>query len=276
MRLARILDLVYNKPWAITPESHKAIRDLLSHYMTQKAAAPFAFDQDDEDTDSPAYDVVGSTAIVPVEGVILNKCSGLEAMCGAFSLDSFKATLKELSANTNITSIILNISSGGGTVTGTPEAGQAIKALGKTKNVVAYTDSVAASAAYWLGCNAKSFFLSQSAEVGSIGVYSCFLDESQAFAQDGIKVEVFKGGNSQFKAMGLPGTSLTDEQKTYLQEGVDKCYQQFVSVVKANRKGVSPDALSGKMFDSTDAVKLGLVDGVINSLDSLIDYLNGN
>jgi ClpP class serine protease len=74
--------------------------------------------------------------------------------------------------------------------------------------------------------------------------------------------------------MGLEGTSLTDEQRAYLQEGVDKNYAQFVSVVKANRKKVSADALSGKMFDAEDAIKLGLADGIINDLDSLISYLN--
>jgi len=270
MRLARILDLVYNKPWAITPESHKVIRDILANYISQKAFSLDDFSADE----SPAYEIAGTTAIVSIEGIILNKCSGLEAACGAFSLETFKQTLGDISASDDIQSVILNISSGGGTVTGTPEAGQAIKALGKSKTVIAYTDSLAASAAYWLACNASRVFLSQSAELGSIGVYSCFLDESQAFAQDGVKVEVFKGGNSKFKAMGLPGTSLTDDQKAYLQESVDKCYAQFLSVVTANRKGISHDALSGKMFDSADSVKLGLADGVINSLDNLIGYLN--
>lgn len=272
MKLERIFSLLFASPWAILPAKHYAIRKALDSYLERGAFSLDTLETGAEET--PRFEVVGSTAIVGIEGVILNKCSGLEAACGAFSLDTFKKTLKEVGAREDITNVVLNIASGGGTVTGTPEAGQAIKALSKIKNVIAYTDSCAASAAYWLACNARRIFLSQSAEVGSIGVYCAYLDESANYAAEGYKLEVFKGGNSKFKAMGLPGTSLTDEQKTYLQDSVNKSYNEFVSLVSSNRKKVSEDALSGKMFDAEEAVNNGLADGIINDLDSLIEYLN--
>jgi len=270
MKLERIFSLIYSSPWAILPSKHHAIRAALDAYLEKGAM----FDPSLFPEPCDPFEVVGATAIVPIEGTILNKCSGLEMACGAFSLHSFKQTLKEIGSNDSISNVVLNISSGGGTVLGVPEAALAIQTLNKNKNVVAYSDSCIASAAYWLACNAKRIYLSQSAEIGSIGVYCAFLDESTSYAQQGFKLEVFKGGDSKFKAMGLPGTSLTDEQKAYLQASVDESYGEFVSTVQGNRKNVSKDALSGKMFSAADAQTNGLIDGIINDLDSLIDYLN--
>lgn len=268
MRLERILSLVYSSPWAILPSKHQAIRAALDAYLVKGSFLDF----DDDSEPAPAYEVFGTVAIVPIEGVILGKASTMEAMCGAFSLDQFKKTLKEISGRDDIKTVLLNIASGGGTITGLPEASNAIKALRASKNVVAYTDDCMASAAYWLGCNAKSLFMSQSAEIGSVGVYVAFLDESVAFAQEGLKTELFKSG--AFKGLGIPGLSLSDEQKAYIQEGVDKAFAQFVSVVKANRPKVNADVFSAKMYSSDDAVKMGLADGIIDNLDDLIAYYN--
>lgn len=270
MRLERILSLLYASPWAILPANHAAIRAALAKHLDRTAFADLTGPENRD-----GFEVVGTTAIVPIEGVILNKCSGMELMCGGFSLANFRQTLKELGAREDVKSVVFNIASGGGTVTGVPEAAQSIKALSATKSVVAYTDDVCASAAYWLACNASRFYISQSAQAGSIGVYCAFLDQSEAFKQEGVSVELFKGGNSAFKAMGYDGTSLTDEQRAYLQESVDKTYAEFTSLVKRNRSKVSEDALTGKMFDGLEAVAVGLADGVVNDLDALVDYLNG-
>lgn len=271
--LDRILERVYLHPWAILPARHKAIQAILQAHLETKGF--FDLPDTDEEDDAQGYDVVGTVAVIPIEGTILNKCSGLEAMCGAFSLQSFKQTLREVAARPDVTSIVLNISSGGGTVTGTPEAADLIAEVAAAKPIYAYTDDCIASAAYWLASQTRGIFLSKSAELGSIGVYCAYLDESKAYAMEGLKVELFKGGNSAFKAMGYEGTSLSDEQKAYLQAGVDKTYAEFVSTVKAKRPNATADAYTGKMFDADEAVKNGLADGCINELDSLIAYLNG-
>jgi len=267
MRLERILDLVYCKPWVILPSKHKAIQALVDSHL---AGNPFpTFENEDED--DCGYVIVGNTAIIDVEGVILNKCSALETMCGAFSLQTFKQNLKTVAADENVLNIILNISSGGGTVTGVPEAADLIAAIAKTKDVYAYTDDCIASAAYWLASQCKGIFLSKSAEIGSIGVYLALLDVTAMYQQEGVKLELFKAG--KFKAMGIPGKPLSDDEKSLLQAGVDKTYKQFVSYVSANRK-LDTEIMQGQMFDADDAIKNGLADGVINDLNDLIAYLN--
>jgi len=271
MRLARIFASLYFEPWAIRPENHAAILRVLEPYITAKAAFPFNPDEEEEDC-SDDYATVGKTAIVPIEGTILNKCSSLEAYCGAFSLENFKATLKALSLNPSVQNVILNISSGGGMVTGVPEASDAIAELAKSKNVYAYTNDCIASAAYWLASQCNGIFMSKSAQVGSIGVYLAVLDESKAFAQEGFSLELFKAG--KFKGMGIPGTSLSDEQRAMLQERVEEIYDQFTGYVLAKRPNIPKSAMEGQMFSADEATANGLADGTVNDLDRLIDYLN--
>jgi len=267
--LIHILDTVYNQPWCILPSKHRAIQAVIEAHLSKKADLDFG---DIEPPEKEPFAVVGKTAVIPIEGVILNKCSGLEAMCGAQSLQDLKASIGEVSSRPDISNVIFNISSGGGTVTGVPEAADAIAQLGKSKDTYAYTDDCIASAAYWLASQTKGIFLSKSAEIGSIGVYLALIDSSKAMADDGLKLELFKAG--AFKAMGIPGTTLTDDQRTLLQSSVDKIYGQFTSYVLSTRPRVPVSAMQGQMFDSKDSLKNGLADGVINSLDSLVDLLN--
>ena len=61
------------------------------------------------------------------------------------------------------------IGSPGGAVCGLPECGDALAALKSTKPVMSYTSTMAASAAFYLGCGASYFYASKSATTGSIG-----------------------------------------------------------------------------------------------------------
>ena len=269
MRLERIIEAVYSKPWCITPAKHKAIRAALDAHL---AGISFPDFEDGDDDNDCGYEVVGSVAIIDIAGVILNKCSGLEAACGAFSLECFKQDLKTVAALDTVKSIVLNISSGGGIITGVPEAADLITEVARTKDVYAYTDDCIASAAYWLASQANNIFISKSAEIGSIGVYCYLIDSSAAYQQAGLKPELFKAG--KYKGTGLDGMTLSDDAKAMLQAGVDKAYAQFTGYVTAKRKGIAPETMQGQMFDSEEAQANGLIDGIINSLDDLINHLN--
>lgn len=271
MSLSRIINVVYAQPWAIETSRHASIRQALEAYM---AGAQFPFDDLDEEDEKAATAIVGKVAIIPIEGTILPKASGLEAKCGAFSLEKFRADLKAAAANPAVESIVLNISSGGGAITGVPEAADLIASVAKVKNLVAYTGDCIGSAAYWLASQANRIYASKSARVGSVGVYLALLDVSRAMELEVVKLELFKSQGA-YKAMGLPGNPLSEEQRALLQAGVDKSYAQFVSYIKAKRPNVAAKAMEGQMFDCEDAIKAGLVDGEVNELDQLIAFLNG-
>lgn len=271
--LDRIFFAVHCEPWAILPERHRAIVSALDKHLagTGKASALDMMETDGEDEAKP-FDIVGSVGVIAIEGTILNKCSGLETLCGAFSLQTFKANLKELAANPLVKSIVLNISSGGGSVGGVPEAADVIAAVADKMPVYAYTDDVCASAAYWLASQAGGVFLSKSAIMGSIGVYSAIVDESKAWEKAGLKLELFKAG--KFKADGIEGGTLSDDAKEQRQARVDKIYGDFTAAILSKRPNVSADTMQGQVFCGKEAVACGLADGVIDDLDALIAYLN--
>jgi protease-4 len=227
----------------------------------------------DAEPEAP-YAIVGRVAVLNIEGTILPKCSGLEMYCGGFSLAEFRKNLSALANNAAVEAIILNINSGGGIATGVPEAADLISEVSKTKTVIAYVDELAASAAYWLASQAKGgIFLSKSAEAGSIGVYCELVDDSAAWAKAGLKLELFKAG--AFKAAGISGKPLSDEERALFQANVNRIYLDFTGYVTAARPKVKSETMQGQCFFADECVNNGLADGIINSLDSLIAYLNG-
>ncbi len=109
-----------------------------------------------------------SIAWVGVRGVALYD---LDYPPYCFSTLRLGQQIKELAADFSIKSIILDINSPGGAVTGTELAADAVYAANKRKPVVAYVDPLCASAAYWIGSQAGTIVAAtRAADIGSIGV----------------------------------------------------------------------------------------------------------
>jgi len=160
-----------------------------------------------------------------------------------------------------VTTILLDVDSPGGVVGGVPELADLIADVDETKRVTAFTEGQMCSAAYWLACGAREIIATPSSEVGSIGVYMPWMDSTAAFAAQGVKVEVIKNTGGTFKGMGMPGTSLTDDQRAHLQDRVDEIFGMFADHVTANRH-TSTEAMRGQTFMGKSAKKAGLVDRV--------------
>ena len=132
--------------------------------------------------------------------------------------------------------------------------------VSKIKPVVAFTDSLMASAAYWLCVGSEAIVATQSANVGSIGVFSAVLESSKAFDMAGLQQHLFKTGD--IKALGMPGTVLTDVQKEYMQARVDKIFNWFSSSVLESRVTVGDGSMNGQVFQGEEAKQMNLIDQV--------------
>jgi ClpP class serine protease len=152
---------------------------------------------------------------------------------------------------------------------GTPELADAVAAAGKRVPIVAYTSGLMASAAYWVGSQASAIVASRSARVGSIGVYAAITDLSGLYASMGVKVEVFKNSEASLKAMGVPGTSLSDDQRAHLRSDVQATFDEFKATVSAARPRVSIDSMRGQTLSGQAAVKAGLVDHIGSLADAI-------
>lgn len=266
MKLTRVLSRLYTEPWLIRPAMHAAIctiarrhaeggdAEILQHELAAQFAQPnitssFAIDND-------------GVAVINIEGVIMPSASGILNSSGVFSLRDFISTLRELVRNERVKAIILRIDSPGGEATLVEEAASAIRGATQVKPVLAYVDSEASSAAYWLASQADVIYATPSAEVGSIGVYVALLDESRAYEMQGLELKIYRSGI--YKALGLPGKKITKEDGEFLQSLVNSLAEKFFRAV---REGRSPKVLPDEIFDGRwwpvdTALTYGMIDGV--------------
>jgi hypothetical protein len=92
--------------------------------------------------------------------------------------------------------------------------------------MVAISNAMMASAAYFIGSAADEVVVTPSGHAGSIGVYTVHIDQSKMNESLGIKPTIVSAG--KFKVEGNSAEPLTEEARGALQQMVDDAYQQFV------------------------------------------------
>lgn len=257
-----IISKVYEQPWLITPVKHRAIQKLIAARLDGGGMT----EPEDSDDEEPQMAMDGNTAIIPVFGIIGKHLSMLETMCGGCDLDTVGDMFDAAMVDSNVRRIVLNFRSPGGTVTGVPE--MARKIANANKETIAFTDTLCCSGALWLASQCSKFYCTESSDVGSVGVYSVFLDETAALEKEGVKVNAISAG--AFKLTGANFKPMTTDERAMLQAGVDKIYAQFKAAVTRNRV-IDDEYLQGQVYDGEDAVKYGFCDGIVEDIADVLD-----
>jgi signal peptide peptidase SppA len=267
MKFQHILQKVYHEPWLITPGAHAAIAALVESRIvnSQPRSEREGTDICGDKVEIQQMEISDGIAHIPIGGVIGIKLSAFEKGAGAVDVRDVMDELEEAEERSDVRAIILDIDSPGGMVSGTPELADRIARV--EKPVFAFTDGLMASAAYWLAASADHIFATSSAEIGSIGVYIPWIDQSKRYEDAGLKVKVFRAG--KFKGMGYPGTSLTEDQEELLQSRVNEIANDFYSYVMGQRPDVDEETMQGQTFGGKHAVKNGLIDGLVTSKDDV-------
>jgi len=256
-----IISKVYNEPWLIKREGHAAIVRLLETRLQDADEITVAVEPDDE----PRIAMDGSTAIIPVHGIIGKHLSRLETMCGGCDLDRVAAMAQDAESNPDVKEMLFDFRSPGGTVTGTPELARRIARM--SKRTVAFTDSQCCSGALYLASQCREFYATESSEVGSVGVWSAYFDYSRALAMDGVNVQEISAG--KYKTAGAYWKPLTPEERQMLQAQVDKIYREFKDAVTSRRQ-IDDQYLQGQVFSGQEAVEIGMVDGLVEDISELL------
>lgn len=271
--LPRITSRFLTSIWAMRP-------DVWASFWSQLQAAnvgKLAVRADMMDEVEPDEDDLGTyceeggegIALLRIDGALGKHLSGLEMACGGCSVDQLSADVAALAADANVRAVILAINSPGGEVTGIPELAAQIAKLSAAKPCFAFTDAQACSAAYWVGSQASGgFYATPSSAVGCVGTYCAAVDSSVQWANEGLKLELFRAGS--LKAIGLPGKPFTDEERAFLQADVNRVNASFLAAVNGARPGIAAEDLQGQWFDGATAVEKKLADRVVNSLDELL------
>ncbi len=242
---------IASTPWALMPECIPAMLGRIA--LSGAVAKPVL-------TRGQSGNQSGAIAVLSLSGVI----SQHPDWFADTSVDAFAADLLAAVADPGVAAILVSIDSPGGSVYGVQELAGMMLAAREQKPVVALANSLAASAAYWIGCSASEFYCTPSGEVGSIGVWQAHMDISGALDQAGIKTTLISAG--KYKTEGNPYQALSEEAQGFMQSRVDDYYDTFVSAVAAAR-GVDPDTVrngmgQGRVLGAQDAKKANMIDGI--------------
>jgi protease-4 len=224
---------------------------------------------DDDGTDDGELDVRGSTAVIPVHGVITAHASDIPASSCGCGLDVVSQQAKAARAEPGVERIVFHFRTPGGSVTGTPEVSRLISSI-RDKETIAYTDQECCSAGVWMASQCEHFYTMPSASVGSIGVWCAYLNLTKQMAMEGVEIESFQGG--KYKLLGAYWKTMSTDERAMLQADVDSIYSQFKDAVSLHRE-VSTEYMDGRIFDGEKACEIGLCDGLYESLDDLIDAM---
>lgn len=272
LRYQSIIRAVQDTPWAILPSKLAEIKDLLAFRATGALLTEEEIQQRiGVARERPKLRANGDIAVLPLMGTISHRMNLLSASSGGTSVEQFTKDFRALVNDPSVAAIVLQIDSPGGSVDGVPELADEIYQARGTKPISAVADTMAASAAYWIGSAADELAITPSGEVGSIGVIAAHEDLSGMYDLMGVKTSLITAG--KYKGENNPFEPLSDEGRAAIQARVDDAYGMFTKAVARNRgvplASVRDGFGQGRLVSPRDAVTQGMADRIA-TIDQVI------
>ena len=242
------------KPLIAEPTIIRTVLEYVNARQEGKVSELVLPENEPKSTNASSYEGVG---VLEVSGTLIPR-TNMEAMCGDFiSVQDLKNDFQALEQEYE--TILLYVDSGGGTMTGVPEFAEMIR--NSKSRVVGFTDTIAASGGYWILSAADEVVATPSAQVGSIGVYIPIKKDETKFDT----TTYFSAGER--KLYGASDIPMSDKEKEYFTQRVEKAYEWFTSAV-ATYRNVSQEEIKGTQADVFTAkdVKGLLVDRIVNNI----------
>lgn len=214
------------------------------------------------------------TAVIPIRGFIDQRSSWMLDVFGGTSLESLIDGINICLNEPRISGIVFDVSSPGGSAFGVKEAADYIASVRSQLPMVAVSNSMMASAAYYLGAATSRIYATPSSVTGSIGVACEHSEYSKADAQAGITSTIFR--IPEYKMEGHPAEPLTDAAKANMQQRCADLYEMFTSDV-ARYRGTDANTVKanygqGRVLSAQDALAAGMVDK-ISTFNGVIDQM---
>ncbi len=279
MEFAHLAQRMFNTPIAIHPRKAEiamaALADRLgiTHLMRGDGRpVPMAFDDDEEFVSSRqsrqtdlGYDVVAGTAIIPIAGTLVQKQSSLRPYSGMTGYNGIRQAFLTARADSAVSRIALDISSGGGEVAGCFDLVDTIHEARGDKPIAAILTESAYSAAYAIASAADTIYVPRTGGTGSIGVICMHVDLSEALTKAGLKVTFITNTWADRKTDGHSEIPLSKEALAAFQHEIDTMGALFHDTVARNR-GIATSAvrdMRAGTFMGADGVTAGLADAVM-------------
>ncbi|WP_395734785.1 S49 family peptidase [Prosthecobacter sp.] len=256
--------LLSRQPWLITTDAMQGMVAQAVAFFDARTQLPGA-------SRNALLSVSDGVAIIDLHGPLMRQPDLISSLLfGATDMNEVTEAIEEAVQREDVQSILLDVDSPGGTVNGTPELAQTVADATKLKPVYAFSAGQMCSAAYWIASQCDAIYSTPSARVGSIGVMLPFIDSTEKFRSEGLKVEVFAAG--RFKGMATPGVPLTEDQRALIQSDIEEIAAEFKTAVLARGRKIPDSAMEGQSFSARNAQRLNLA-GMVRSRDEVISRL---
>src|SRR3990170_2488930 len=267
----RILEAITTPPWAILPEPLQMICGIFTAAASGHGLTAEEIQARIGAAQRPSARRSGAVAVLPLLGPIAQRMNMMVAVSGGTSTEMFGKQFRAVMAEPGIGSVIIEVDSPGGTISGVEElATEIFKARG-TKPIIAQVNSLMASAAFWIGAAADEIVITPGGEIGSVGGYGMHMDFSEAEEMAGVKTTLISAG--KFKTEGNQFEPLSDDARAAFQKRIDEVYGMFIASL-ARSRGVSASTVrngfgDGRMVGAKAALELGMADRIGTMQDTL-------
>ena len=218
----------------------------------------------------PVMQVRGDIAIIPIVGrLLVNVPDGFKSYgFNMTDVNDIEIEIDSALNNSSVRIIVLNIDSPGGESIAGDKLFDLVEAANQKKPVLAFCGDGAqmCSSAYECAAAARVIYSGKYAQVGCIGSYLAFLDDTEYWKNLGFTWQVLRSGT--FKGIGED--AITDEQIAWLQSQVEQAGAKFRANVSKYRTAIDPEDMEGQWFNGSEAAQRGFVAATVQNLDTAI------
>ena len=172
-------------------------------------------------------------------------------------------TIGEVAKDSTIKSVVLRVSSPGGSAYASEQIWHALSELKKAKPLIISMGDYAASGGYYISCMGDVIVAQPTTITGSIGIFGVIpniqgLNDKIGITYDGVKT------NKMSDAITV-NRRFTPEERDLMQNYVNRGYELFVKrCAEGRKKSITQikDIAEGRVWTGEDALKIGLVDKI--------------
>ena len=221
-------------------------------------------------------------AVLYAEGIIVMKEEKNNFLSGnTFAAKKYITEIQKLKEAKNVKAVVFRVNSPGGSVYASEQIWNSIEELKKEKPVIVSMGDYAASAGYYISCNATTIVAEPTTLTGSIGIFALFPNGEELSKKMGVTFDeatTNKHGGFGGQAFGIPmlitakSRAFNNEESKMLQSHIERGYDLFITRCADGRSKTKEeiDAIGqGRVWTGKQALSLGLVDE-LGSLDDAI------
>jgi protease-4 len=214
----------------------------------------------------PGLGVIALWVILPLAVGILLACLIPRPIIGLIHFDDaiYSYSARDLIAQidvagsrSDVRAVVLVLDSPGGTVADTEAVYMEIARLRQSKPVVTMVQGMAASGAFYLSVGTDHILAGPSSSVGNVGVIA-EMPPPPVLYED-------LATTGPYKVAGTPRDTLLREM-----EMIKQGFYQAVTMGRGERLKIGPEILlSGQIWTGSEALRLGLIDGLGSQSDAV-------